>query len=120
MQYYDFYEIYEVRFLFQVQIPKHLGLLLSPLKKKSALAESSSLQGSITSKNGHHISRLCHRWALDIEFKDIEYYVREGSRNKGQSSVHIYRIYVVIACFTDTSGLSLFLTVSRRYRCKLR
>ncbi|PVD26884.1 hypothetical protein C0Q70_12032 [Pomacea canaliculata] len=73
----------------QVQIPKHLGHFLSPPSSKSALPDAGggSLHGSINSKDARKISHLPRRKAVDIEFRDLQYFVKEGSRNKGQKII---------------------------------
>lgn len=72
----------------QVQIPKHLGYLLKPPASKSSLPDGGgSLRGSINSKDMRRSSHLKRRRAVDIEFRDLQYFVKEGSRNKGQKQI---------------------------------
>ncbi|XP_076438620.1 ATP-binding cassette sub-family G member 4-like isoform X2 [Babylonia areolata] len=72
----------------QVQIPKHLGQLLkSPDPKRSLTDGGGSVRGSITSKDARNSSHLKRRRAVDIEFRDLQYFVKEGSRNKGQKMI---------------------------------
>ncbi|XP_070201426.1 ATP-binding cassette sub-family G member 1-like isoform X2 [Littorina saxatilis] len=73
----------------QVQIPKHLGQLLSRPRSKEALPEGGggSCKGSITSKDARNDTHLKRRRAVDISFKDLQYFVKEGSRNKGQKEI---------------------------------
>ncbi|KAK7495184.1 hypothetical protein BaRGS_00013594 [Batillaria attramentaria] len=72
----------------QVQIPKHLGHLLKPPASKSQFTDGGgSLRGSITSKDTRKSSHLQRRRAVDIEFRDLQYFVKEGSRNKGQKQI---------------------------------
>ena len=73
----------------QVQIPKHLGQLLKLPSRKHGLSDGGggSLKGSITSKDVRSQSLLKWRRAVNIEFRDLQYFVKEGSRNKGELCV---------------------------------